>query len=435
MAPAALEAVTNWPPGAPAAAALALLAADALAAPPPADHRRRAAAAHHRAWLLRVAAAALDYCAPMSSLSNASVPFETLDDLPPLAAALAARGDAVGCDPAAAFAEHADDHFSRAAVEKPRLAALETLAAIPAPPLPPLTAAARELDAFLAAECCPPKARPPRRRARRARRWAQRRFCRTAARRRRAGASRWPSRGDAIVSVPALARGFGKFQPTRRGERVSETGLSRRRQGGSRTSSPCAARCARRARSTPPRRSTPHTRTSPAPGPSSWRSSRRGACRARRRADGPPRSSGHRRFRRRIRTRVRDSLRARRGRPGAPGVADAANPRANRLDGKRSAPRGARGRRRGRVVARAGPTSGAARRALLNRLRDGAEAKTRSTLSGEEEEEERRGRRFTRRRRASRALDASVGGGAPGGGVVDAAAFAAGGGSGEFGPG
>ena len=126
-APAALEAVTNWPPGAPAAQQrLALLAADALAAPPPADHRRRAAAAHHRAWLLRVAAAALDYCAPMSSLSNASVPFETLDDLPPLAAALARAATRSDADPAAAFAEHADDHFSRAAVEKPRLAALET---------------------------------------------------------------------------------------------------------------------------------------------------------------------------------------------------------------------------------------------------------------------------------------------------------------------
>ena len=73
---------------------------------------------------------------------------------------------------------------------------------------------------------------------------------------------------------------------------------------------------------------------------------------------------------------------------------------------------------------------------LLNRLRDGAEAKTRSTLSGEEEEEESdEGGASRTAAAASRALDASVGGGAPGGGVVDAAAFAAGGGSGEFGPG
>ena len=61
-APAALECVCDWPPGAPGGQQrLALLCADALAATPPNDPQKRPAAAHHRAWVLRIAAAALDY--------------------------------------------------------------------------------------------------------------------------------------------------------------------------------------------------------------------------------------------------------------------------------------------------------------------------------------------------------------------------------------
>ena len=193
-APAALEAVTDWPSGAPGSQQrLALLAADALAATPPADPLRRAAAAHHRAWLLRVAAAALDYCTPRRGSTGAGV--ETLDDLPPLAAALARA--AMRSD---ANAEHAGFAQPPAAIEKPRLAALEALATVPAPPPPPLAAAAEALEAFFATV---PAALADETRAARAALGVEALLVDrrpTAA----GGCFEVTSRGDAVVSVPAL---------------------------------------------------------------------------------------------------------------------------------------------------------------------------------------------------------------------------------------
>lgn len=138
-APATLECVTDWPPGAPGGQQrLALLTADALAATPPSDPRRRAAAAHHRAWLIRIAAAAVDYASPDL---QSSFPVDTVDDLPPLVAAITRaalsteswHGNGSGFD--------ADSMGNQSHVEKPRLVVLETLATTPVAPLPPLAAA------------------------------------------------------------------------------------------------------------------------------------------------------------------------------------------------------------------------------------------------------------------------------------------------------
>ena len=353
----------------------------------PADHRRRAAAAHHRAWLLRVAAAALDYCAPMSSLSDASVPFETLDDLPPLAAALARAATRSDADPAAAFAEHADDHFNRAAVEKPRLATLETRdhprAAPPrrSPPPPGSWTRSSRRSAR------PPKARPPRRRARRAQRWAQRRFCRTAARRRRAGARGDVARRRHRQRARAGAR-HGKFQPTR-GERVSKR-ISESRRREARAQARRAQRGAPGARVQRRRGGARRTRapagawaefvalvaTRCLPSGDAARMDHLGPQDTVGSAEeNPERASG-------ILFALAEGVLARLASP-TPGTREQIVSTANEaLRGELADGGGdAWWRALDLPLARLAAT-------LLNRLRDGAEAKTRSTLSGEEEEEE-----------------------------------------------
>jgi nuclear pore complex protein Nup205 len=430
-APAALEAVTNWPPGAPGAQQrLALLAADALAAPPPADPRRRAAAAHHRAWLLRVAAAALDYCAPRSS--NASVPFETLDDLPPLAAALARAATRSDSDPAAAFAEHADDDFSRAAVEKPRLAALETLATIPAPPLPPLAAAARELDAFLAAECSSGRgASAEETRAARAALGAEALLSdrRPVA---AGGCFEVTSRGDAVVSVPALgARLLENSNRLARG-----TGFGNASSSPGRLAHKLAVRSAvRQARAFNAAAEEHAAHAHLAGAWAEFVALVAARCLpsgdAARMDDLGPQDvvgSAHPERASEILFALAEGVLARLASPTprTPQIVSTAN---GELRGELADGGGdAWWRALDLPLARLAAT-------LLTSLRDGAEAKT--SLSGEEEEEEEsdEGGPSRAAAAASRALDASVGGGAPGGGVTDAAAFAAGGGSREFGPG
>jgi hypothetical protein len=136
-APAALGLLQQWPPGAPPGQQrLPLLLADALAAAPPQQASRRAAAAHYRAWIVRLAALVLDAVAPPVG----AFPAASVSDLPPLAAAITQaalfRGGSRGPD------YYGDDGDGMGGVEQPRLAALELLATLPAPPLQPLAAAA-----------------------------------------------------------------------------------------------------------------------------------------------------------------------------------------------------------------------------------------------------------------------------------------------------
>ena len=142
--PATAAALREWPPGAPwEEQRLPLLVADALGAgfsdapgvSVSSDARSKLdesngsrwgrgspAALHHRAWLLRAAAATLDASAPPPGSARVS----SLDDLPPVCAALAR-----------AALRRADD---REEGSHP-LAALELLATLPPVPPPPLRAA------------------------------------------------------------------------------------------------------------------------------------------------------------------------------------------------------------------------------------------------------------------------------------------------------
>ena len=136
-APAALDLLQSWPPGAaPGQQRLPLLLADALAAPPPDHATCRAAAAHYRAWIIRLAALVLDHVAPSDGTPAAA----SVADLPGLAAAVAQ---------AVLFRDDGEDGGGEEGfldeerhIEQPRLAALELLATLPPTPTPPLAAAA-----------------------------------------------------------------------------------------------------------------------------------------------------------------------------------------------------------------------------------------------------------------------------------------------------
>ena len=190
-APAALEAVTNWPPGAGRAAA------------PRASRRRRSGGASARGPSPPRRRRAPPRVAPARPPPprwttarrwlrlSARLPFETLDDLPPLAAALARAAARSGMLTRRRRSRNTPTAISAAPPSKsrgsPRWRRWRPSPRRPSRRSPPPPGSWTRSSRRSAR---PPKARPPRRRARRARRWAQRRFCRTAARRRRAGASR-----------------------------------------------------------------------------------------------------------------------------------------------------------------------------------------------------------------------------------------------------
>ena len=125
---------------------------------------------------------------------SSQFPIETLEDLPPLAAAIARAALSRESFESVPNEMSSSSRDSFSVVERPRLAALELLATTPAPALPPLAAAAAALDGIAMSEAC--------QRARQSlgvdRMFTDRRPTQSG------GIFEITSRGDAVVSVLAL---------------------------------------------------------------------------------------------------------------------------------------------------------------------------------------------------------------------------------------